>query len=453
MKSKRIYLPIETTKRELLSRMSFAIESAQKGWEPVFGSKSDFLNKIKYLKSGHYLGKSLQPGNYKHYEHIKSFGNIISIFDEEGLFSFDEEFSNRRVGEKNFELIQNFFLWGKKNKEELLFRFKSIENKLILAGNQRIELLKTPLRDFFIDEGKKIKEKFGNFILVTTKFTKANFIKRPDLQEFVDHQIKKGWLYNDHLINCAKQALEHEKENLLKLIDFLVKFSRKYNNELIIVRPHPNEDYSTYENAFKHLDNIKIVKDYDNTNSWIAASKFLIHFNCTTGLEAFLLNKRNFNFMPFQNNKVEFKLLKDISETIRDENDLINLNENFDESLKNYEEKMNKLDKYIFNISNSKFSEIVLHSLNNHKNFGRNKDKFTGSFFIFLLKLRLLTKNFFVKKNISSFEKKTLQKLKPFKKIEIFELYKKLLKKYNISENELHVREIMPRLFLIKRND
>ena len=158
MKSKRIYLPIETTKRELLSRMSFAIEAAQKGWEPVFGSKSDFLNKIKYLKSGHYLGKSLQPGNYKNYEHIKSFGNIISIFDEEGLFSFDEEFSNRRVGEKNFELIQNYFLWGKKNKEELLIRFKSIENKLILAGNQRIELLKTPMRDFFIDEGRKIKE-------------------------------------------------------------------------------------------------------------------------------------------------------------------------------------------------------------------------------------------------------------------------------------------------------
>ena len=107
----------------------------------------------------------------------------------------------------------------------------------------------------------------------------------------------------------------------------------------------------------------------------------------------------------------------------------------------------------IFNISNSKFSEIVLHSLDNHKHFGRNKDKFTGPFFIFLLKLRLLTKNFFVKKNISSFEKKTLQKLKPFKKIEIFELYKKLLKKYNISENELHIREIMPRLYLIKRND
>ena len=149
MISNRIYLPIETTKRELLSRMSIAITGAMKGWEPIFGSKSDFLTKIKYLKSGHYLGKSLQPGNYKNYKYIKSFGNIISIFDEEGLFSFDEQFSNRRVGEKNFELIENYFLWGEENKKELLIRFKSIENKLILAGNQRIELLKKPLINFF----------------------------------------------------------------------------------------------------------------------------------------------------------------------------------------------------------------------------------------------------------------------------------------------------------------
>ena len=157
--------------------------------------------------------------------------------------------------------------------------------------------------------------------------------------------------------------------------------------------------------------------------------------------------------MPFQNNKVEFKLLKDISETIRDENDLINLNENFDDTLKNYDEKMNKLEKYIFNISDTKFSNIVLNSLNNYKNFGKNKDMFTGSFFIFLLKLRLLTKNYFVKKNISSFEKKSLQKLKPFNNVEIFELYKKLLIKYNISENKLQIKEIMPRLYLIKQNE
>ena len=114
----------------------------------------------------------------------------------------------------------------------------------------------------------------GNFILVTTKFPKANFIKRHDLQDFVEHQIQKGWLYNDHLIDCAKNALEHEQQNLSRLIEYLIEFSEQNEEETIVVRPHPNEDYSTYENAFKKLKNIKIIKDYDNTNNWIAACKF-----------------------------------------------------------------------------------------------------------------------------------------------------------------------------------
>lgn len=451
MMSNRIYLPIETTKRELLSRMSFAIVSAKEGWEPVFGSKSDFLTKIKYLKSGHYLGKSLQPGNYKNYKYIKSFGNVISIFDEEGLFSFDEQFSNRRVGEKNFELIENYFLWGEENKKELLMGFQSIENKLILAGNQRIEILKEPLINFFLEEGIKIKKKLGDFILVTTKFPKANFIKRPDLQDFVEHQIQKGWLYNDHLVNCARDALEHEQQNLSKLIEFLIEFSKKNKDELIVIRPHPNEDYSTYENAFKKYTNIKIIKDHDNTNSWIAASKFLIHFNCTTGLEAFLLNKRGFNFMPFKNEKVEYKVLKNVSEVIRNTNDLIDINKNFENKIPNYQEKLKKLERYIYNIGDMNFSSIVLYHLKKQTNFGKNSDKFTGAFFTNLLKFRLIVKKFFENKDISSFEKKSLQKLKPFNTNEIFGVYQNLLKKFDIPDSKLDFKEILPRIYLIKQ--
>ena len=451
MISNRIYLPIETTKRELLSRMSFAITGAMKGWEPIFGSKSDFLTKIKYLKSGHYLGKSIQPGNYKNYKYIKSFGNIISIFDEEGLFSFDEQFSNRRVGEKNFELIENYFLWGEENKKELLIRFKSIENKLILAGNQRIELLKKPLINFFLDEGVKIKQKMGNFILVTTKFPKANFIKRHDLQDFVEHQTQKGWLYNDHLVDCAKNALEHEQQNLSRLIEYLIEFSKQNEEEMIVVRPHPNENYSTYENAFKKFKNIKIIKDHDNTNNWIAACKFLIHFNCTTGLEALLLNKRGFNFMPFKNEKVEYKLLKDVSEVIRTKYELININKNFENKIPNYQEKLKKLEQYIYNIGDINFSNTVLDHLKGQTNFGNNLDKFTGPFFTNLLKLRLTVNKLFKDKNVSSFEKKSLQKLKPFNKNEIFGIYQNLLKKFDIPDSKLDFKEILPRMYLIKQ--
>lgn len=451
MESKRIYLPIETTKRELISRMSFAIESAKAGWEPVFASKSDFLTKIKFLKSGHYIGKSLQPGNYKHYIKIKSFGNLLSAFDEEGLFSFDEEFSNRRIGEQNFKIIENFFLWGEENKKELLSRFKDIENKLILSGNQRIELLKNPTIDYFVKNGEKIKKRFGNFILVTTKYTKTNFIKRPDLQNFVEHQYKKGWLYNDHLMECAKKALSHEEKNFIELINFLKKFSKENNKETIIIRPHPNEDYATYEKAFENFKNIKIIVDHENTNNWIAACKFLIHFNCTTGLEAFLLKKRSFNFLPHKDDSVEFQLLKEISEVIRSPDDINLINSNFNETIPFYDEKLDKLEKYIYNIKNNNFAKVVLNKLKEKPIYEKNKDKYTNFIFFNLIKLRLLFYNL-NKKEISSFEKRSLQKLTPFNKKDVMEIYHDLIDSMKINKKDLIIKEIFPRMFLIKKS-
>jgi len=452
MESKRIYLPIETTKRELISRMSFAIESAQAGWEPIFASKTDFLRKIKFLKSGHYIGKSLQPGNYKHYKQIKSYGNSISVFDEEGLFSFDQQFSNRRIGQNNFELIENYFLWGEENRNELLMKFKSVEEKLVLAGNQRIELLKEPMINLFLDNANKIKEKYGSFILVTTKFPKVNFIKRPDLQDFVEHQIQKGWLFNNHLVECATKSHNHEKQNLKHLISLVQNLSIKKPKETIIVRPHPNEDYSTYDEAFKKFKNIKIIKDHDNTNNWIAASKYLIHFNCTTGLEAFLLNKRSFNFMPFKDESVEYNLLKEITEVVRSENDINKIDLNFDKSIPSYEKKLEKLEKYIHNVNDKKFSEIVLKQLSKNPNYGKNIDRYTNKIYFNLIKLRFLLVRVFKKKKIDNFQKKSLQKLNPYKKKDIYKIYLDLLDKMKIKKKDLIFKEIFPRMFLLKKS-
>ena len=97
------------------------------------------------------------------------------------------------------------------------------------------------------------------------------------------------------------------------------------------------------------------------------------------------------------------------------------------------------------------FSSIVLYHLKKQTNFGKNSDKFTGAFFTNLLKFRLIVKKFFENKDISSFEKKSLQKLKPFNTNEIFGVYQNLLKKFDIPDSKLDFKEILPRIYLIKQ--
>ena len=61
------------------------------------------------------------------------------------------------MGQKNFDELNNAF---------------NVNEKLFLAGNQRVDLLKSPINNFYKDAALRIKEQYGNFILYTTKFTK-----------------------------------------------------------------------------------------------------------------------------------------------------------------------------------------------------------------------------------------------------------------------------------------
>ena len=388
MKSNRIYLPVETTRRELHSRLYFAIDAANKNWEAIIAPKIDLYSKLKYLKTGHYLGKSIQPDMFKVYESICFMGHKVSAFDEEGLLSYDERFSNRRVGKKNFKILQKYFVWGKKNFDELNNAF-NVNEKLFLAGNQRVDLLKSPINNFYKDAALRIKEQYGNFILYTTKFTKTNFIKRPNLNNFVDHQIYRGFLQNDHLVEVAKQSVDHETKNFEGVKVFFSQFSKNFPEKKLIIRPHPNEEINTYINISKQFDNIEVVSDHQNTNSWIAASDLLIHYNCTTGFEGFLLGVPTINFMPFKNDLVEYKLLKTVSNLIRNHDKLIDAIDNPENYLIKLEEVELEVKKYVENIEyDSKFSDNVLNILKNI-NFKENKpDKYFNFVILNLLKCR-----------------------------------------------------------------
>ena len=73
----------------------------------------------------------------------------------------------------------------------------------------------------------------------------------------MDHQIYRGFLQNDHLVEVAKQSVDHETKNLKEKVFFhnLVKIFPKK----LIIRPHPNEEINTYINISKQFDNIEVV--------------------------------------------------------------------------------------------------------------------------------------------------------------------------------------------------
>ena len=137
-----IYLPIEIKRRELYSRIYIAIFAATKGYRVILGKKNRFHEFYKKLKPGNYISKSNGENNIEYFKNLKNLGHKILYIDEEGLMSFNKEFTHRRVTKKSLELIDTYFTWGSKHQSDMIDLFPDFRNKFKVVGNPRFDIIK-----------------------------------------------------------------------------------------------------------------------------------------------------------------------------------------------------------------------------------------------------------------------------------------------------------------------
>ena len=429
---KKLFLPIEIKKRELPSRVYLSLIAAKKGYSSILGHKSRFLKFQHYCTNGNIIIKSLPKKDIEYLKNLKKKNNNIYYIHEEGLMSFDDHFTHRMINSNALNFVDKVFTWGKEQTNSMKKIFVRNDDYLLEVGNPRIDVL-IQLKKFFQYEAESIKKKFGNFILVTTKYGKINFFPRDDKSfNFISNQIKKGYIRDKHSEDLGRRSVEHEKKNLNLYLVFLKKYS-KLNKKLIILRPHPGENFEFWNKELKEYNNIKVIQDHQSTNSWILASEFLISNNCTTLLEAHLLGKKCINFIPFQDQKVEYEIPKIVSKNIRSIDEMIDLCNNFqDQSNFNDLNNRNKLNSYLSNIEYFNSSEKIIDVIDSNKNniIIKNYSRFYNDALVFFrdIKRKLFNKDTFMK-NLSN------QKFANISISEVQDIIKNVddLNKYNVT--------------------
>ena len=392
MSKKRIYLVIESKKREMDSRIFFCILAAFNGYSAVLSTKTKLYSVLKNLKNGIFISKSIGPKNFKDFSQIINFGNSLCSWDEEGINFYNaEQLTDKksRMDPKCLDLIEYFFLWGENHFNAVNQKFSKYSNKLVITGNPRIEILKK-LSGFYNFKSEEIKKKHGNFILITTKFSRTN---RKSKSDWVEDFTKAGFIQNEKEKEFQERTVNLEKKNLEIYLNTINNLSKKISSK-IIIRPHPAEDPILYLKFFENNSKVKVINDNDNTNSWIAASNILISFNCVTSIEAYMLNKYSINYIPFRDEEYEFEIPKICSHNIYEEKDLINFvlkNENT--NLNSKKNDRPKLSHYIKNLTDNTSSiENILEYINNIAIKGNKKEDINSNwYFNNILKIKYKT--------------------------------------------------------------
>jgi surface carbohydrate biosynthesis protein len=228
--------------------------------------------------------------NYKTILYAKSKNIKVAILDQESVAGTDglgmANIFKNKILKKYLSCIDYYFFPSKLIMKECLKYNKNKPLNCIVTGYQRLDIVKRRITT--------VKEK--NFVIICTNFPLVNpaFSTKKDI---IDSEIK----YRSENM-MADKLKKNISEIELTFKNFTTEISKIINNfkkVTFVIRPHPFEN-AKYWKTFEKYKNC-IVTNQFNSLEWIIKCSALIHIDCTTSVEASLLNKPSIS--PWYANK------------------------------------------------------------------------------------------------------------------------------------------------------
>ncbi|MBO8217662.1 surface carbohydrate biosynthesis protein [Prochlorococcus marinus] len=290
---KEVYIPIEIKPREFISQLLLSAELAKIGLRVYLGSKKsiDDLVENKKNKQGTYLYKG-GGGTINKFKKLSKLVSSIAVLDQEispCLIDSGVTIKNRFV-KGCLKYVSRLYYVGPETKKKASEVLEDIDASLIKAyGWPRVDIWQPSLHHIWKDQIRDIKKKFPQpFLLFTSDFG-CNSEKL--LAERCLALEKRGRRKTAKDISWFKNLYRNHHKKYLEFINFLPLLDADEDIPTIIIRPHPSEDHSCWEEDVRHLSKIHVV--YEGTISpWILSSEGVLHRGCTSAIEAAISRKK-----------------------------------------------------------------------------------------------------------------------------------------------------------------
>ncbi|MGD9315181.1 MAG: hypothetical protein PVI96_19865, partial [Desulfobacterales bacterium] len=294
--SKNVFLliPVENQVRELDPKLLLACIAARRGVPAVIGSRREIEFHMSSFPRSIYLSKGLKSGNGRFFRILRQLGHQVVAWDEEAFVHLPADtYYSRRLSPLAMQHVTHLFAWGENN-ARLWRQYPHLPSKtpIHVTGNPRGDLLRSEMQPFYKLEAEKIRDLYGDFILVNTNFNHVNaFSPFQNLFQPVktaQGEMKFGEAAKGMSRAYAEGLRDHKQavfEDFQRLIPFLDLAFADYT---IVVRPHPTENQNVYHQLAARCRRVKVTNE-GNVVPWLMVTRALVHNGCTTGVEAFLM--------------------------------------------------------------------------------------------------------------------------------------------------------------------
>lgn len=305
-----IHLPIETKSREFDSRCLIALECARQGALAVLGPATMLPYPLPHVV----LLKSASRFELARIRAEQQRGALSAVLDEEGIVhTGDRREHAMRYSQQTLDAVDRIFLNGANELGVLDEHYRLDQAKCVLAGNPRFDFYKPALSAYYAEEAAELNRRFGRFILVPSRFGNVNLARSVDFIEFHATVRKLDPVTELPILEAFHRYTVDLYRHFEALLPVLAKRFPDYS---IVLRPHPSERHDAWHQAASGLPNVKIVNE-GPIGPWLRAASAVVHNGCTTGVEAFMMGRPVFAYMPIESELYDLHLPNAVSTQAR----------------------------------------------------------------------------------------------------------------------------------------
>jgi surface carbohydrate biosynthesis protein len=300
-KPKNFIILVEMLERELPASVLLGSELASRGHQVWLIEKGRFRKSPASFTPSIVLEKGLTTGCLSQFRSIRGAGHVLTVMCQEAFtYRSGEDYIARRVFAETLKKVDYLFLWGERQKHDLE-RFLPQVRGYHVTGSPRFDLLHPRFEKSWEAKKLELLREHGDFVLFTSRFGSANHFRRT-LDETI---VRRVGLYRGDAAQSAPERLRYLRllfEDYMRVID---EMAARFPNLKFIVRPHPLENVNVWRTRFGDTANVGI-RDGGSAIPWLAAAHCVIHSACTTGIEAYILNRPVTEYYPAAIPRSEF---------------------------------------------------------------------------------------------------------------------------------------------------
>jgi surface carbohydrate biosynthesis protein len=289
-----LLIPVENQVRELDARLLLACVAARRQIPSIIGPKRDVESRIASFPRSIFLSKSLRIGKRRFFPISRKLGHKIVAWDEEALVHLPPDiYFSRRLSAVGMHYVSHLFAWGEDN-AELWRQYPNLPAGMPIhvTGNPRGDLLRPEIRVFYQREEEKIRNTYGDFILINTNFNHVNaFHPAQNLFQPVKEQGEKprfGQAARGMTLEYAEGLRDHKQAVFRDFQQLIPALEKAFPEHTILVRPHPTENQEIYRQIAAQCQRVQVTNE-GNVVPWLMATRAVIHNGCTTGVEAYFM--------------------------------------------------------------------------------------------------------------------------------------------------------------------